>query len=318
MSKKGNGKANDTKKTVNIKRTIENNGSKTQTQVSKTTKVNNASTNKKLQQDLKNAVVTDVSYLASLEPNLPIEEVAIFNENNTPNSVKANTHFNSAQKQQSYNVNNVKNKNENINNVTTKTTNKHVHENFNNNKKTQEIIKDTEKANESKNSDVKKLNSNAEELSKPVKTKEKFNLTKKRNDIISYEKDLLKLKEKRDKMKAGELINESNINYVEKYNTKKPLVKNTKKSYYEAKQQTQGVKVVEKDKTNRLLAGITTVCIVALFAVVGRVFFLDNAYNGNTYSNNTTINGVNVGGLNTKDAQKLLTSTFTKKQKRLN
>lgn len=248
MSKKTNSKTNAAKKTVSIKRTIEANGSKTQTQVTKSA-ANSLEDNAQLQEQLTKDIVTDVSYLASGEPHLV---------NNQPNIV---------------------NEKSNVNNSTKQRETKSQH---------------------------------TEAVNKPVKTKEEFRLAKKNNNLVNYEKELLKIKDRRDKKKTGENVQHA-VNYVEKYGVNNAVVKNKKRPFYETKQQTQGVKVVEKDKTNRLLAGITTVCIVALFAVVGRVFFLDNAYNNNSYSNNTTINGVNVGGLNTRDAQKLLASTFTKK-----
>ncbi len=90
------------------------------------------------------------------------------------------------------------------------------------------------------------------------------------------------------------------------------MVKNKQTAYYETHQQTKGGKVVQKDKTNKLLKNMVGVCAGIMFFLVFQFLLLDS--NVPTYfTKNTTINGIQVGQLDGEQASKVIGAAFTKK-----
>ena len=72
-------------------------------------------------------------------------------------------------------------------------------------------------------------------------------------------------------------------------------------------------KTKKKDKTNRVLLGLSIVSVVMVLVVVGQFFHIENKLNDGTVASGTIINGVNIEGLSTIDAEQKLQDVFQKK-----
>lgn len=130
--------------------------------------------------------------------------------------------------------------------------------------------------------------------------------------FIVKNKETLKLTKKQKLKQKNKTANLSSGNLNKQYSAA-PSLKNKRKKHFSTGQQTQGVKIIKKDKTAGLLSKIAIVCLVALVFVVSNFFALEDGGLNTIFSPNTRINGINVGNMQGMAVQQVLQQGFEQK-----